>query len=158
LCTSDRNEIYLVGKVTDEELISFSAALAGKEPDASFLCDTATAGPHLKSFLSSIPVTHVLPVGPQPSSDLESRLGVVIRPTLSWSMDRASIDGHNDSSTIVLCPTQPRSLFLQAACLAGVCQATLVRIPEGDASSLAALVSSFSKAREVICVGFDPRN
>src|SRR5262249_7098800 len=113
--------------LNDEQLLTFTTAVAGSSPSSLVLLDTPKASPFLKATLKALQPERVIPVGRLPAG-LELRLGRKTAPTLEWQ------HGHPEglwkhlfprAEQVVVCPAKPRGLLLQAACLAGSLDAPL---------------------------------
>jgi hypothetical protein len=151
--------VYLVGKVSDEDLIGLTSALAGIEPAPVILFDTAGTRPYLKGFLTACKAERVVPVGSFADSvaEREEQLGVKLAPGLEWKYGTpgALWDAlFPIAQNVVVCPAGERSLLLHAACLAGIAKAPLyvLRSDNEDAVELGRRVVAW-KTREVFAVG-----
>jgi len=130
---SSPRPVILAGNLTEEERICFCAA-AASQPKALVLFDSPKLSPYLKAFLNAYKASTVFPVGSLPEGrlELEQRLEIQTTPVLS-------LDGGPPgtfwqalfplAASVVVCPSQPRSQVLQAACLAGVLKAPLYLVP-----------------------------
>src|SRR5207249_447011 len=120
---------------------------------------TPASAPHLKPFLEQYRPDRVVPVGSftAAAADRERRLGVKFAPALAWKPgqpDRLWDTLFPQAERAVVCPAQPRSLLLHAACLAGAAQAPLVIVKGQDSESEAVRRRLAAwKTREVFAIG-----
>jgi hypothetical protein len=123
--------VFLAGGLSDEGLIAFTANLAAAKHAGVVLLNTPQARPHQRYFLDAFRPKHVIPVGsfPEGLTELEQRLGRKTAPVMAWKNGPCEELWHMlfpEAEQVVVCPTGPRRLLLQAACLAGVLHAPLV--------------------------------
>ncbi len=78
--------VYLGGQLTDEQLISFGAAVASR-PEAVLLLDSPELTPHLRRFLAEFRPDRIVPVGEfvEGQAGLSKRLGFTVEPIVAWS-------------------------------------------------------------------------
>jgi hypothetical protein len=150
--------VYVAGSLNDEELVTCTAALAaGNCPDV-LLLDSPPCTPQNKTFLTAYRPDRVVPIGSFPDgvADLEHRLGVTSAAPLSLQHGRPTglwKAFFPRAERVVVCPSQPRSELLQAACLAGALRAPLfVLRREAEAEELRHWVGEW-KSAEVYAVG-----
>ena len=155
--------VYVVGQLTDEDLIALSSAAASADPAPILLLDTPAAAPYLKGFLAAYRPDRVVPIGSftDASAERERRLGVSLAPALEWAAGPPTPlwDAlFPQAERVVVCPAQPRGLLLQAACLAGAAKAPLfvIRGKAGETDELRRRVAAW-KAREVLAVAGSAR-
>jgi hypothetical protein len=148
----EQRTVFLMGRLADEELIALSVALAAREPTPLLLLDTPGVGPYLKSFLAAYRPERIIPVGAfGDATGLERRLGLPVASSVEkvgslWEVLYPQV------RSVVVCPATPRSLLLQAGCLAGVTRSPLVVLREGEADQLRQRLTAW-KAGEVFAVG-----
>jgi hypothetical protein len=154
-----QRQVFLAGRLSDEQLLSFTAAVAASGQPGIVLLDTPKASPAIKQFLEAFRPEQVQPVGsfPEGIPDLERRLGVKTAPALAWERGPPGALWKilfPQAERVVVCPAEPRRLLLQAACLAGVLQAPLVVTP-GEAEEAGELRRRLTDwgTREVFAVG-----
>jgi hypothetical protein len=151
--------VYLVGRVADEDLIALTSAFAAGDPSPVVLLDTPATAPYLAGFFAGFRPDRVVPIGSfaDAADERERRLGVSLAPPLEWKTGPPGPlwDAlFPQAESVVVCPDRPRSLLLQAACLAGVARAPLfvLRGQDGEAEELARRVTAW-KPREVVAAG-----
>jgi len=151
--------VFLGGKLSDENLITFTSTMAASGHPGVVLFDTPQTGPHLKAFLAAYRAEQVVPVGSFPAGGvgLERRLGMPVAPGLEW--ERGPPDAlwkslFPQAERVVVSPAEPRGLLLQAACLAGAVRAPLylVRGAPGEMEDLKRRLADW-RTREVFAVG-----
>src|SRR5262249_4461087 len=78
--------VYLVGKISDEDLIVLTSAAATAEPRPVVLLDTLAVAPYLKDFFAVYRPDRVVPAGTfaEPMAEREQRLGIKLASALSW--------------------------------------------------------------------------
>src|SRR5262245_56881863 len=78
--------VFVAGRLTDEELLVFTAAVAARQPQSLLLFDSPTSAVASKAFLKSFQPQRVKPVGPisEGATGLGRRLGVTAEPALEW--------------------------------------------------------------------------
>jgi hypothetical protein len=146
--------VYLAGALSDEGLISLGAAVASR-PDALLLLDSRPLTPYLKHFLGELKPQRVVAVGKfaEDAAALSKRLDVKVEAVLPWS-DPAQQALSPRVERLVVCPAKPRSLLLDAACLASVEGAPLwVLPPQADAPEALRQKTSEWKTKQVFLVG-----
>jgi hypothetical protein len=120
--------VYLAGGLTHQEIVTCTSAVAGAGQPGVFLIDSAKAAPYTRAFLKAYQPDRVVPIGSftqgvpaccDGAAPLTCEDG---RPTGLWRtlFPRAP--------RVVVCPAEPRSLFLQSACLAGALRAPLFSV------------------------------
>ena len=126
-----RPQIFLAGKLGEEERLTLSiASLAANDGDF-LLFDSTEAAPYVKAFLQDAHAAKIRPIGgfPQGIKELAGRLGMEVETPRSWGrVDKADMwhEFFQRPGKVVLCPPTPRGQLLQAACLAGQMKAPLV--------------------------------
>src|SRR5262249_44603931 len=136
-----------------------TSAVAAADPDGTVLLDTPAASPHLKRFLEQYQPTRVVAIGSFADDpvDRERRLGVTFASAGKWN------SGNPDewwdmlfprAERCVVCPAQPRSLLIQAACLAGAVHAPLLIVggQHGETADFTRRLAAW-KTHEVWAVG-----
>jgi hypothetical protein len=125
-----KRQVMIVGKLADEELIAASTNLAGLGRTNLFLIHTPRSELQFRSLykLGKLPAPDFVDDAASDGlPDLQGESGirtVTLRHRRNW----------HDTGThkAVICPAQPRSLLLQAACLAGVLQRNLYPVKGGE--------------------------
>jgi hypothetical protein len=155
---SDR-DVFLVGGLADEDLLTFTAAVAASGQPGVVLLDSAKSTPYTGAFLKAFEPRRVIPVGSfaRGLADLEHRAPQRFCPARPWQ--RGPPVGllkelFPRAKTVVVCPAEPRRLLLQAACLAGAAGAHLV-VTHGGAEDAALLREALREwdSEEVHAVG-----
>src|SRR5262249_51259513 len=113
-----------------EDQVTFTATVAASGHPGLVLLDSTASSPYLKAFLAAFGPEQVVPVGSfsDGRADLDRRLGVKTAPPISWTQGPPRTlwrELFPKAPRVVVCPAQPRPLFLQAACLAGAVGAPL---------------------------------
>jgi hypothetical protein len=151
--------IYVGCHLSDEDLVVFTTSLAAAGRAGPVLLSTPSTQPYLKGFLAGFGAQKVIPAGcsaPE-RAELESSLGVKTEAELPW--DHARPDGlwhalSGKAKRAVLCAPEPRPLFLQAACLAGVLKAPLCLLHgQQQESNVVRQMLADAGTREVFAVG-----
>src|SRR5262249_20073014 len=147
------------GNLSAENTVTFTAAVAASGHPGVVLFDTPTSAGHTKNFLTALRAEAVVPVGsfPEGVTELERRLGVKAGPVCPWT--RGVPAGlwkalFPEAPRVVVCPAEPRRLFLQAACLAGAVHAPLyvLHAEPGEVEELGRWLKGW-QTREVLAVG-----
>jgi hypothetical protein len=130
--------VFLAGELSEESLIALTANLAASEHPGVVLLHSPKVSAHVKAFLAAFQPEQVVPIGrfPDGTNDLKKRLGVTLAPVAKWKHNLPTELGRAlfpCAERLVVCPSEPRSLLLQAACLAGALRAPLF-IARGDAT------------------------
>lgn len=135
--------VFLGGNLTDEQTITFTAALAASGHPGVFLLDSPRSRQYTQAFLREFGPRWVVPVGSfnESRDDLENRFQAECAPIQPWT--GGPPDGLWQlllprARRLVLAPARPRRILLQAACLAGVLRAPLLvcRDSSDDATNL----------------------
>jgi hypothetical protein len=150
--------LYLGGALSAEELLVFTSAVAGADPQAVILLDSPVSTPYLKAFVASYDPARIVPVGSfrEGVDDLRARLDRPTAPPLAWQDGRprglwAALFPRVER--VVVCPAEPRGQLLQAACLAGLLRAPLfITHDREDEADFRRTVADW-KASEVHAVG-----
>ncbi len=121
---------YVARGLSAEQLVVLGAAVAAGDPDGLLLLDGPSAGPANRAFLDGFHPPRVVPVGPFAGEPGELRrlFGAAAETPQPWGfVPPARLWGQffPRAETVVVCPPGPRSLLLQAACLAGTLEAPL---------------------------------
>jgi hypothetical protein len=157
--TPSARVVFLAGGLSDDRLVALTATVAASGRSDVVLLDSAAATPFNKDFLVAYRPERIVPVGSFPDgvADLERRLGVTTESPLVWK--RGQPAGlwkalFPQAERVVVCPAQPRSDLLQAACLAGALPAPLfvLRGEAGEAADLARWIGEW-KTTEIYAVG-----
>ena len=156
---ADERTVYIGCGLSDEQIIVLGSAVAAAPQPAVLLLDSPESRPYVKRFLDAFRPTRVLTIGtPADSTDIltehwrdnfESRMEWKRGPPSDlWRSLWTSAD------RVVVCPPEPRSQLLQAACLAGVLRAPLFvdhGMPE-ETAELRNWIAAWN-TRELILVG-----
>ncbi len=151
--------VYVAGHLADEQMLTLMTSIMASHRGGLLLMDSEKSTPENKRFLSLYHADHVVPVGwfPQGILDLEQRLGARTDPALTWR-DGPPVALWNAliprARRAVVCRAMPRSLLLEATCLAGVLRAPLCVLHdnEGDIPELARQLTAWG-TRQVLAVG-----
>jgi hypothetical protein len=135
--------VFLAGGLTPENLTVFTATLGASRHPGVVLIDTLKSSPYTKTFLTGLAPERVYLVGsfPEGRTEVERRLDTKTMPTMTWTHGPPRNLWRKlfpKAERIVICPSQPRELFLQAACLAEVLGAPLfvTHSTQGEAEDL----------------------
>jgi hypothetical protein len=126
-----RTVVLAASGVSDEQLLVLSAALAAADQPPVLLMDNLRLRVYHKLFLTAYHADQVIPVGTFPEGEVEllpGQLGAPVRPALEWDEGRPEALWKllfPKAQDVVVCPEEPRSLLLHAACLAGSLRAPL---------------------------------
>jgi hypothetical protein len=146
--------VFLAGKVAGDDLIILAAAVAAARPQAVLLLDSPRATENIKTFLAAYQPDRVVPVGDFPAglAEAEHSLGTKLAAPVDW---RSLFP---KAERAVVCPSRPRGLLLQAACLAAALKAPLV-LATGEVRAEVELRRRLRrwKTREVYVVGATAR-
>src|SRR5262249_7978921 len=118
------------------ELLTLTCAVAAAEHPGVVLLDSPKSTPYNKAFLAAFHPERVIPVGTFPDglADVEQRLDVKTTAAVTWDQGPA-LDLWRmllpRGERAVVCPPEPRSQLLQAACLAGTLKAPLYILHDG---------------------------
>jgi hypothetical protein len=153
-----KRTVYVLRGLGDRDRIVVSAAVAAAG-DAVVLLDSPKLTRYTKAFLAAYHPDRVVVLADSSDglAEVEERMGmnattVVVRsrgpPVAPWSSLSSSRE------TVVVCPAEPRSALLQAACLAGVSGGPLVVLPgaDGEEGAVRGLLDE-GKVRQVYLVG-----
>ncbi|MBV9124286.1 MAG: hypothetical protein JO112_13085, partial [Planctomycetes bacterium] len=151
--------VYLGGRLADEQVIAFTAAVAAARPDAVVLLDSPSTASPIKAFLADYRPERIVPVGSFPEGVLEVEARLIPRtsPTLPWKRGPPLAlwkELFPWAERVVVCPAQPRGQLLEAACLAGSLRAPLYITHRGmgEDQELRGLLAGW-RTREVFAVG-----
>jgi hypothetical protein len=122
--------VFLGGGLSAEDTVVFTAAVAASGHPGVVLLDHPKSRGFAKAFLGAFGPERVVPVGlfPERAVDLERRLGVPTTPVLTWQRGPPTLLWQAlfpRAPRVVVCPSEPNGLLLQAACLAGAVRAPL---------------------------------
>ncbi len=127
--------VYLLGRLSEEEQISLTSALASKGEAGVVLIHSPIYRKENRHFLNLFRPKRIIPVGNFYSSreDLENYYGFPTQSIQRWE-SKAKPCSLSDQlfpspQTMVISVAHPRRFFLQAACLAGTLQAPLMVLP-----------------------------
>jgi hypothetical protein len=151
--------VFLASGLSDESLISLTANVAASGHPGVVLIDSAKQAEQQKHFLQTFQPERIIPVGsfPDDLAKLEHRLGAPVSPVISWTRG-PPLEFWKElfprAERLVLCPAEPRSALLQAACLAGVLQAPLY-LMTGESEESLVLKRQLAQwgTREIYAVG-----
>lgn len=133
--------VYLVDGVNGENLLTVTTAIAAGAPDAVVLVHDAKAEKSNRDFLAAYKPDRVIPVGSFADGISAERLGVaeLAKPVL-WSRGEPTAlwdSLFSQADQVVVTPSRPYRLRLQAACLAATLRAPLaVADQESDGEAL----------------------
>jgi hypothetical protein len=151
-------DVVLIGQLTDEEVVQVTAALAASDDPGVVLLDSPKSGSAMKQFLKAYHANRVRRLGnfSRGIVDLDRRLGCKTEPLLKDEQAGASLVWRTllpRAERAVVSPATPRSLLLQAACLAGVMKAPLVitRGNPGDLEDLQAQLRDLKRVELLAC-------
>ncbi len=163
LPAASQREVFLAGKLSNENLITLTTAVRASGHPGVVLLDSAKSSTYTKAFLTAFRPERIIPVGsfPEGIPDLERRLDVTTAPPLAWepgpplALWKALFPR---AERVVVCPAEPRGLLLQCACLAGILQAPLW-VTHGEAEEATALRRQLAAwgTREVFAAGAVPK-
>jgi len=151
--------IWIACNLADDDLTVFSTTLAASGHVGTVLLGTPGTLPHFKGFVDSFGAQKIIPVGcsSEEKADLEKSLDVKPEAEIPWDRSRPgalwqALSGK--AKRAVVCAAQPRPLFLQAGCLAGVLKAPICLL-RGQKEEEGALRQTLADAgiREVFAVG-----
>ncbi len=157
---ADKGEraVYLAGGLSGDDLVTLTANLAASGRGGVPLLDTPATSSYTAGFLASFRPERVVPVGtfPEGTTVLQRRLGVALAPPLAWqgglpeSLWEALFER---AERVVVCPSEPRRLLLQSACLAGAAGAPLfvARGDEGEAAALRRWLARWKTGEVMAC-------
>jgi hypothetical protein len=135
--------VFLAGGLSSENLTVLTSAMAASRHPGVVLIDTLKSSTYTRRFLASFAPDHVYLVGsfPEGRPEVERRLDVKTMPTITWTHGPPRNlwrELFPKAERVVVCPSQPRELFLQSACLASILGAPLyvVRGIRGEAEDL----------------------
>jgi hypothetical protein len=139
--------------LSEEELLTFTTAMAASRNPGVVLLGSAPANPYLLAFLEAFKARQVIPIG--------SSLGDALRSGSTWQSREVSgvlKELFPAAETVVVSPAEPRRLLLQAACLAGSARAPLFvhRGTAADTKALQAVVAAWH-AQQIYAVGHTNR-
>lgn len=123
---------------SDEQIITLTAGVAAANHPGVVLLDSSRSAPYLKAFVAAYQPAQVIPVGQfgETAAELEQRLGAKVGPVREWPRGPPLAlwkDLFSRADQVVVCPSEPRSLLLHAACLAGASHAPLFVAHGSDA-------------------------
>jgi hypothetical protein len=157
--TRPEKVVFYGSDMSAENLVTFTATIAASGHPGVVLLDSAKTMPYTKAFLKAFQPQRVYPVGafPDGKAELEKRLATPAMPTLSWKTGQPRTlwrELFPKAKRVVVCPAEPRGLFLQAACLAGIVQAPLfvTHGKRGESEELNARLNEW-ETKEVFAAG-----
>jgi hypothetical protein len=123
-------DVFLVGTLPDEDLLTLTTAVTASGHPGVILLDSPRFNRYTTAFLQAFQARQVVPVGsfPRGEADLDRRLPVEHLPICSWEQGPPAgllKSLFPEAKKVVVCPAEPHRLLLQAACLAGVARAPL---------------------------------
>lgn len=156
--------VFLAGGLSPEQLLVLSANVAASRHPGVLLLDSGKLSASHHRFLAGDRAGQLVPVGcfNEDASELEERLGVPAcdpfecshsLPPELWRLLFPQAD------RVVVCPAEPYSQLLRAACLAGVLRAPLYVVHDDSADERGELRRQFSEWRThtVYAIGTVPR-
>jgi hypothetical protein len=148
--------VYLAGELPEEDFIALTVNHHASGQPGLVLLDGPKCGRGLRRFLSAYQPDAVVAVGAfhEESCELQGRLGVPVAEMSDRPGPELWRRWFPKPEQVVVCPAQPRTLLLQAACLAGALRAPLwlIRKPPEDLAALASMLSGWG-VRRVLTVG-----
>jgi hypothetical protein len=151
--------VYFGTGLSDEDALVFTSAVAGADPWGIVLLDGPKVAAGAAHFLTELKPRSVVPVGPKADAvdPIAERLGVKLAPPLSWKSGPPTSLWQSlfpKAPVAVICPAEPRSLLLHAACFAGSLPAPLyvVHGTDDDASEVREKLAAW-KTKEVYAIG-----
>jgi hypothetical protein len=122
--------VFLCAGLAPEKLVTFTTAVAASGHPGVVLLDSAKATPYTKAFLAAFKPERIelIGSGPEGRSEVERRLEVRVARVMDWTAGPPQAlwrELYPKAERVVVCRPEPRELFLQAACLAGVLGAPL---------------------------------
>jgi len=150
---------FLASNLPPERLIALTANVAASGDQAVVLVDDPRTRRYLKTFLRAYQPSGIIPVGafPADASAVARGLDLPIPDFVDWQSGPP--EGlwkrlFPRAERVVVCPTEPRRLFLQAACLAGALRAPLYPLSgEADEEAKARRRLAAWGCRDVYAVG-----
>lgn len=150
--------VYIVGGVNDEGLVLLTTTIAASGKPSVVLVDTNKTSKPNQEFLKLFHPDRIVPCGtfPHGIQNLNDRMAMKLEPALEWQRGPPEAlwkEFFPKAERVVVSPSEPRRLFLQAACLAGVLKAPLY-LTHGDANESADLRRRIADwgTRQVIAV------
>jgi hypothetical protein len=157
--TQAERTVFLLGKLSETEQLSFTTALAGGRHSGVLLAYSTESARYLKAFLEKFQPFAVVPVGTfaEDQHSLEKKLGCKVEPMQKEKENNIQVVSQNlfsRAKRVVLSPDRPRRLLLQAASLAGALQAPLV-IYRGEAGEKETVQKRLGQwqSQEIFAVG-----
>ncbi len=155
----DHRVVFLLGGLSDEDLISLTVNLASGDDRAVLLLDSPKLSSQLKDFLHEYQPGRVIPVGsfPKGPAEIKQRLGAHVTAMIPWS-GGPPLELWRQltplADRVVFCPAQPRRQLLQAGCLAGAWRVPLFVLTgqPGEESILRQQLSEW-KTQKVYALG-----
>jgi hypothetical protein len=152
--------VYVTGGMSDEGLVTLSAAVAAADRPGVLLLDSEAASPYVRAFLAAYRPDRVVAVGAFAGGvdGLGRRLGVTADAVVPWTGGGPPLALWRRlfprAEQVVVCPAEPRGQLLQAACLAGAVRAPLfvLRGRLGETARLRALLGGW-ETRKACLVG-----
>jgi len=151
--------VFLASKLSPEHLITLSANVTASSAKAVVLVDDPSTRQYLKAFLRVYRPSAIIPVGafPDGTSAIERGLDMTTADYVDWQSGPPEALWKmlfRRAERVVVCATQSRRLFLQAACLAGALRAPLVPLSgeEGEEAKVRHRLSEWG-CRDVYAVG-----
>lgn len=122
--------VYLVGQLSDEQLLVFTACVSASHQPGLLLIDSDKTTSETKRFLKNYHPDRVVPVGAfaKGVSGVEARTGMSVAPLIPWKSGQPTAVWEAlvpQARRVVVCPAAPRSLLLESVCLAGALHAPL---------------------------------
>ncbi len=123
--------VFLGGNLSQESMITFTTALAASGRRGVFLIDSPRSRQYTQPFIREYRPRHIVPVGEftETRSELERRQQAEMTEIQSWPANPPAglwKDLFPRADKLVIAPSEPRRLLLQAACLAGTLRAPLL--------------------------------
>ncbi len=131
--------VYLGGHFSPDELIGYTCNLAAGGPQALVLLDSPVGSANARELLAAYRPDRIVPVGGFPGGvdEVAHRLKVKLSEHVSWNGQPSAAFWKSlfpRAPQVVVCPSEPRRLLLQSACLAVSLHAPLFVLNEGESS------------------------
>ncbi len=148
--------LVLVGNLSEIDTIVLTTGLAASRRQDVLLFDSPGSSAANQHFLKEYRPQAAIAVGqfPKGLGETARRLRVDIKTSHAHFYDgNLAQDFFPQAKKVVICPPQPRSLLLQAACLAGIIRAPLYVLKKNEnQADFQALLASW-QTRDILVVG-----
>jgi hypothetical protein len=146
--------VYVAGSLDPVPCISFTSNVQSANPDALVLLEDSLLAPYTRQFLEKCRPARVIAVGDF-TDTIDDRLKVHADKTWKWNKNPPADVWDTlfpGADTVVVCPTSPRPMLLQAACLAVSLRAPLYLIDDDSRTELAQRLDRWH-TKQVIAIG-----